>query len=88
MLRLHDSLIKRLAQEARWESKRIEVLDHKQKGLRLRITPTGEGSWSFLATDNSGRSRWYLLGCYPDLGLNAARRQARSVRAKILGPRA
>lgn len=64
-------------------ARRIEIQDQALPGLRLRVSPSGRKSWSFMykvageAVDGSrGKNRRMTLGIYPLIGLKAARTQA------------
>jgi integrase len=50
--------------------------DAVQRGLALRVTPTGSKSWSVLYR-HRGRLRWLTLGSVDDIGLADARERAR-----------
>lgn len=63
--------------------KRLEVHDLAMSGLRLRVSPTGKRSWSFMyrvagEADDGGRgkNRRMTLGAYPLVGLKRARELA------------
>lgn len=63
--------------------RRVEIQDQALPGLRLRITPSGRKSWSFMykvageaADGGRGKNRRMTLGAYPLIDLKAARTQA------------
>lgn len=68
--------------------KRLEIHDAVYSGLRLRISPSGRKSWSFMykvageAIDGGrGKNRRITLGQYPFVGLKTAREKATEVQA-------
>ena len=81
--RLQDSVIGKALQEAQATGQRIELPDHETRGLRLRLTPRGWASWSLMCKDATGRTRRYLIGGYPGIGLSAARIKARKLREQV-----
>jgi integrase len=52
--------------------------DTEQKGLALRVEPTGHRSYKVIYTFN-GRPRWYTIGDAKAIDLSVARKQARLV---------
>jgi integrase len=58
--------------------KRRQIFDEDQKGLALRISPSGVKSWSVCYWRN-GRMERMTLGVYPSLKLAEARTRARDV---------
>jgi integrase len=62
---------------------RIELVDAGQKGLRLRLTPSGTRTWVLAARDAGGNPRRFPLGSYPAMGISAAREAARAMRANV-----
>ncbi len=82
-MRLQDSVINKIAREAKANGKRIELGDQDTRCLRLRITPNGVVSWSLLCKDATGRTRRYLIGNYPGLGLRDARIKAQRLREQV-----
>lgn len=55
----------------------VEYRDLEQRGLVLRVEPTGRRTW-IARYWYEGRERRYTLGAFPELGLKAARQQARA----------
>lgn len=65
-------------------NKRTEFPDHKETGLRLRVTPAGSKSWSYLYYRPGDGSRARLnFGTYPAISIDEARRKAREARSKL-----
>lgn len=69
-------------------TKRLEIHDVIYSGLRLRISPSGRKSWSFMykvageAIDGGrGKNRRITLGQYPFIDLKAARAIATEAQA-------
>jgi hypothetical protein len=62
---------------------RVELGDDDQRWLRLRVTPNGVVSWTLLCKGADGRTRRFMLGSYPGLGLSAARAKARTLRERV-----
>jgi len=58
-------------------SGRLTLWDGAVQGLALRVTPTGVCSWSIRARTPMGERVRVTLGEWPDLGIKAARIQAR-----------
>src|SRR5688572_15819813 len=56
--------------------KREQISDHVERGLRARISPTGEVSFILHARNATGKLVLVTLGRYPDLSLKDAREQA------------
>ena len=64
--------------------KRTEFPDAGERGLRLRVTPGGAKSWSFLYYRPGDGARARLnFGTYPAISLDEARRRTREARAKL-----
>lgn len=59
-----------------------DVRDGEVPGLLLRVFPSGVKRWGFRARQD-GRLRFVLIGGYPELSLEVARKQARKVRARL-----
>src|SRR5436305_5701855 len=67
-------------------SKRQDFTDPHEKGLKLRVTPTGAKSWALLYQRRSdGKKRRVTLGQYPTLGLAEARAKAAELKVDIAG---
>ncbi|MBG6154773.1 integrase [Labrenzia sp. EL_159] len=61
---------------------RTDIYDAVQRGLGLRIAPTGTKTW-FVMRRIDGRMKRVTLGRYPEIGLADARKQAVDVLARI-----
>src|SRR5215475_6567838 len=57
----------------------INVWDEKERGLVLRVHPTGKRSFKYVYS-RRGRPRWYHLG---DVGLAEARLRTREIKAEV-----
>jgi integrase len=57
----------------------INVWDERERGLVLRVHPTGRRSFK-LVYSRRGKPRWYHLG---DVGLAEARKRAREIKAEV-----
>lgn len=75
--------IRLATEQAAQTRRRIEARDDNHPGLELGISPIGVKTWSLWVRGPSGRLRRFSLGRFPDLGISAARRAARSERAKV-----
>jgi len=82
-VRLTDSAIAKAKREAEECGARIELGDDDQRWLRLRVTENGVMSWTLLCKDSVGRTRRFMLGSYPGLGLSGARAKARTLRERV-----
>jgi integrase len=65
------------------ETGRLEVWDQQAKGLLLRVTAAGSFTWSVRARTGDGRRSRIPLGTYPETGLSAARRGARTAIGQV-----
>ena len=76
-------LTKRFCEQVQVKNRK-EFPDHLERGLRLRVTPNGIKSWSFLyyRPGDGGRAR-LSFGTFPAISLDEARRRAREARAKL-----
>lgn len=77
---LTDAEVKRMTAE-RGTSDWREVADGGCRGLRLRISPTGEKVWALKLTVNGNRVR-HTLGAYPAMSLSDARTKVREYSAE------
>lgn len=77
--RLTHDFVKNLQPE---EGKRLEFRDTEERGLVLRVTPTGNKSWSmrYEAPDGTMRRKTYQ---YPEIGLARARELVRKLRGQV-----
>ncbi|WP_295693098.1 site-specific integrase [uncultured Maricaulis sp.] len=76
-------LTKRFCEQIQVDSRK-EFPDHLERGLRLRVTPKGIKSWSFLYYRPGDGSRARLsFGTFPAISLDEARRRTREARAKL-----
>jgi len=80
---LPESVINAKTRLAAHEKRQIGLADPGQRGLQLRIMPTGVRTWVLRCSDSAGRSRRFVLGSYPKVGVAEARRLARSLREDI-----
>ena len=66
------------------DGRRREIRDGKQRGLVLRISPTGTKSWSALyRRRGDGRRRRVTIGTYPEVSLADARTNVLGILAKV-----
>lgn len=77
---LTDSVVKTLKPE-RGATDWREISDGGCRGLRLRLSPTGEKVWALKVTVNGRRVR-HTLGAYPALSLSEAREKVREYAAE------
>src|ERR1051325_9403299 len=61
---------------------RIQVFDIEQRGLCLRVTPSGEKTFS-VVYKRAGRMRRFTIGKFPDVSLADARSRARKALADV-----
>src|ERR1700745_4291749 len=59
------------------------VWDSHQRGLALRVEPTGYKAWKVIYSRNN-RTRWYNLGAADALGLADARKLAAAVMLEVI----
>lgn len=78
-----DTAISKAKRDAARDSKRIELADTKEPGLRLRITPAGSASWVLGCRDKHGQARRFRLGSLQTIGLSQARVDARTLREEV-----
>jgi integrase len=69
-------LTARTVQSLKPGEKRIQLFDADQKGLAIRVAPSGVKTWSVVYKWN-GRMLRHTLGTYPAVSLAAARERAR-----------
>lgn len=62
---------------------RVELVDAREAGLRLRVTPAGSQSWVLACRDPIGNMRRFPLGDYPAMGISSARDAARTMRVEV-----
>lgn len=65
-----------LLRKIRPTGKREQISDHIERGLRARLSPTGEVSFILHARNAAGKLVLVTLGRYPDLSLKEARELA------------
>jgi integrase len=80
---LTDSSIKAAKARAAETKTRIELVDAREAGLRLRVTPKGAQSWVLACRDPIGAMRRFPLGDYPALGISDAREAAQEMRVAV-----
>jgi hypothetical protein len=74
----------RQVETLRASDKRQELRDGEVKGLILRITPTGDKSWSVLySRQPDGKKRRITIGAFPAFTLEKARGEALAILASI-----
>jgi integrase len=78
-----ESAISAALKKAKETGTRQELIDSIQSSLRIRISPTGGKSWSLSCRDQKGVMRRYPVGPHPQLGVSAARIEARKLIVKI-----
>ena len=62
---------------------RLEVRDPEERGLVLRVTSTGQRTWSVRYVNAAGDHRRKSLGSFPAVGLARAREEARKVKGGV-----
>lgn len=82
-LNLNEAAISKAAKEASASGKRHDLVDARQPGLRLRLTPSGGKSWVLACRDRFNRMRRFPLGAYPAMGVSEAREAARVLHLKV-----
>lgn len=78
-----DTAVRRAAIEAKKTGKRVELIDHQERGLRLRVSPSGNATWLLAMRDPANRMRRFTLGNFRDFGLADARERARRLRLSV-----
>jgi integrase len=84
-----ETAIARLTAEARQTGTRRELIDAKEAGLRLRISPGGKRSrdgartWVLACRDQAGRMRRFTIGSFPEVGIADARKKAQALRVQV-----
>ena len=63
--------------------KRYTVADPEQRGLYLRVPPTGPITFAVAVRDQYGRKPWVKIGTTGDMGIEVARDRARTVIRRI-----
>jgi integrase len=81
-VRLTETAISKAMREA-GNGGRRDLADTSCPGLRLRLTPRGTTTWVLACRDRHGHMRRFPLGSYPELGISAARIEARHLHAKV-----
>jgi len=76
--KLNELLLRRLEPRER----AYIVWDTHQRGLSVRVQPTGHMAWVFLYSAN-GRPRWYTIGAIDAIGLADARKMAGEIAFKV-----
>jgi len=80
---LTDTAIKAARTRAVETKARVELVDAREAGLRLRVTPGGSQSWVLACRDPMGNMRRFPLGDYPTLGISGAREAAQGMRVEV-----
>jgi integrase len=80
---LTEAAITAATRRAASSGQRIALVDPSQRGLQLRITPSGRRSWILYCRDSHGRPRRFPLGAHPEVGLAQARRAASAMREQV-----
>ena len=65
------------------DARRTNYVDELVPGLALRVSPTGERTFSALYYDRNGRRVRYTIGTIPPLSLADARKRAKEVFLKV-----
>jgi integrase len=80
---LTDTAIKAAKARAAETKARVELVDAREAGLRLRVTPKGGQSWVLACRDPMGAMRRFPLGEYPTMGISDAREAAQDMRVAV-----
>ncbi len=80
---LTETAIRAALQRAKEEGVRRDLADAATAGLRLRVTPTGTGTWVLACRDKDGAMRRFRVGDWPTMGIAQARREAQDLRADV-----
>ncbi|WP_138933284.1 Arm DNA-binding domain-containing protein [Roseovarius arcticus] len=75
---LTDSFIKK-----HLPPKRMDIVDAREPGLTLRMTPTGRKTFSVRVRSRDGVEQRITIGAYPEVTLKEARRRAAQKRAQV-----
>src|ERR1700748_485993 len=81
-IRLTETAIKKAIRDVA-DGTRRDLADLGCPGLRLRLTPSGAGSWVLACRDRLGRMRRFPLGPYPNMGISEARSEARALHTRV-----
>ena len=65
------------------DGKLTEYADTNEKGLALRVTPSGVKSWTFRYRNLAGQQKRISLGKLQDVSLSAARSRVVAQRASV-----
>jgi integrase len=82
-VRLTETAIGKALREAEETSKRRDLADAGQPGLRLRVTPSGAASWVLAMRDPQGAMRRFPIGAFPAIGVAEARKKAGALREAV-----
>jgi integrase len=82
-IRLTEPAISKALREAATTRTRHDLADAVQPGLRLRVTPSGGGTWVLACRDRAGRMRRFPLGRWPGLSISEARSEARTLHHRV-----
>lgn len=63
--------------------KRVDLVDTREAGLVLRVTPSGMKTWSVRGRSSDGRPQRITFGGYPDISLREARIRASEIRREL-----
>lgn len=80
---LTETAIKAAKARAAETKTRVELVDAREAGLRLRVTPKGAQSWVLACRDPMGAMRRFPLGDYPSTGISDARQAAQEMRVQV-----
>lgn len=80
---LTDTAIKAAKARAAETKARVELVDSREAGLRLRVTPKGAQCWVLACRDPMGAMRRFPLGDYPGMGISHAREAAQEMRVQV-----
>lgn len=80
---LTDTAIRAAKARAAETKARVELVDSREAGLRLRVTPSGSQSWVLACRDPMGAMRRFPLGDFPTMGISGARDAAQEMRVAV-----
>ncbi len=80
---LNEQAINKALKDTVASKKRRELADKALPGLRLRVTPSGRGTWVLGCRDATGVSKRFALGSWPAMGISNAREAARRERERV-----
>lgn len=63
--------------------KRVDLVDTREPGLTLRVTPSGVKTWAVRGRSSDGKAQRVTIGTYPEIPLSQARVRASEVRCEL-----